>query len=51
MCAFCHIIGKTSAVLLLTRTKTTFCIYIGTQNGTYKISRETFCGLLKIHEN
>ena len=34
--------GKLS-VLLLTRTKTTFCIYIGTHNGTY--SRKNLCGL------
>ena len=29
-------------VVLLTRMKTTFCTYIGTQNSTYKISTENF---------
>ena len=39
-----HNIGKIFMVLLLTGTKTTICVYlyIGTQNGTYKIGRKTF---------
>ena len=35
-----HNVRKTFTVLLLTRTKTTFCIYTDTQYGTYKISRK-----------
>ena len=35
-------VGKTFAVLLSTRTKTTFYAYNGTQNGSYKISWENF---------
>ena len=38
-------LGKTFVCFLLTRT---LCVYIGTQNNTYKISRENFCGLQKI---
>ena len=30
--------------------KTTFWVYIGTQNGTYKISMENFRDSLKVHE-
>ena len=41
---FYHDVDETLTVLLLTRMKTTFCINIGTQNNTYKISRENFCG-------
>ena len=48
---FYHNVGKTFVVLLLISTKTSFWVYIGTQNGTYKISGENFCGLSKIHEN
>ena len=33
---FYHIAGKTF-MMLLTKVKTTFCVYFGTQNGTYKI--------------
>ena len=40
---FYHNVGKTFTVLFLTRTKATFVyVYISTQIGTYKISRETF---------
>ena len=39
---FYHNVVKTFAVLLVTRTKITFCAYIGTQNGSYNISREAF---------
>ena len=39
---FYHNVGKTFVVLLLTGTKTKFYIYIGTQNGIYKISKENF---------
>ena len=35
-------------VLLLTRTIATFCVFIDTQNITYKISRENVCSLLII---
>ena len=38
-------LGKTFVGFILTRTS---CVYIGTQNNTYKISRENFCGLQKI---
>ena len=31
---FCHNVGKTFAVLFLTRMKKTLCMYIGTQNDT-----------------
>ena len=33
------------------KNKTMFCIYIDTQNGIYKISRENLSGLSKIDEN
>ena len=47
---FYHNVGKTFMVLFLIRMKTTFWVYIGTQNGTYKISRENFGGSLKIRK-
>ena len=48
---FYHNVGKTFTDLLLISMITTFWVYIGTQNGTYKINRENFCGLSKIREN
>ena len=44
-------IWKIFAFLLLTRMQTTFYLYIGTQDGTCKISRENFHGLLEICKN
>ena len=44
---FYHNVGKTFIVLLLISMKTSFWIYIGTQNGIYKISREKFYGSSK----
>ena len=43
-------VGKTFAVLLLKSMKTTLWVYISTQNGTYKISKENFCGSSKIRK-
>ena len=48
---FYHNVAKAFMVLLLTRMRITFCIYIDTQNDTYKIGKEKFHGLLKTWKN